>query len=100
MGYLSSKPDSNEPQPQSGAKSRWLEENELVDEFALLLSGSAKRCKKCAKAVRVYYLEGDLCPDCYQKEHNAESPALKRFRDEQRRAHTGGGACGEAGEAD
>lgn len=65
MGYLSRQPDSNDPPRPKDGKSPWLEETELLDEFALLLEGAAKRCQKCKRATRVRHLNADqLCPDC------------------------------------
>ncbi|HQK63554.1 MAG TPA: hypothetical protein PLF16_00200 [Candidatus Staskawiczbacteria bacterium] len=64
MGYLSRQPTSNDP-PKPEGKSPWLEETELLDEFALLLNGMAKRCQKCKRATRVRHLDADQhCPDC------------------------------------
>ncbi len=64
MGYLSRQPTSNDL-PSRESKSPWLGDNEFLDEVALLLSGSAKRCVECQRATRVCYLDpNQRCPDC------------------------------------
>lgn len=65
MGYLTRLPTSNEmPQPRQG-KNPWLEDNEFMDETALLLNGLAKRCKKCGQATHIRHLDQNQhCPDC------------------------------------
>jgi len=64
MGHLTRTPTSNDPPGATAGKSPYLEETELMDETALLLSGAAMRCSRCRLAVRTQYLEGGLCPDC------------------------------------
>jgi hypothetical protein len=65
MGYLSRQPNSNEPPRRTEGKSQWLEETDISDEFALLLSGDAKRCVVCRLAVRKKHLDAKgQCPDC------------------------------------
>ena len=64
MGHLTRTPTSNDPPRSATGKSQYLEENELMDEVALLLSGAAGRCSKCNRVVRKKYLESGLCPDC------------------------------------
>ena len=68
MGFGSGKPNSNDlPMPPKG-DSPWLEENEFVDEVALLLNGLAKRCTKCKRAARIKYLDKNQhCPDCREE---------------------------------
>lgn len=64
MGNLSNKPNDNES-PKTSDKSRWLEENDLEDEFFLLISGMAKCCAKCKRTTRNHHLdEHRQCPDC------------------------------------
>lgn len=67
MGYMSRQPTSNDrplPQP-SNDKNPWLEENDLLDEVALLLNGSAKKCVECKRTTRVHHLDTNKrCPDC------------------------------------
>jgi hypothetical protein len=64
MGYLTRGPTSNDPPPDKADKSPWLEEDDLMDEIALLLSGLAKRCAKCRRSTRTKHLEQGQCPDC------------------------------------
>lgn len=65
MGYLSGKPTSNNPPRPTEGKSPWLGESELMDEVALLLDGSAKRCTGCKRATHVRNLDSNQhCPDC------------------------------------
>lgn len=65
MGYMSRQPTSNDPPRSREDKSPWLDGNELLDEVALLLNGSAKRCVECKQAVHVRYLDSNQhCPDC------------------------------------
>lgn len=65
MGYLTRGPSSNDPPRDKSGTSPWLEENELMDEIALLLSGMAKRCTKCRRATRTKHLDQEqCCPDC------------------------------------
>lgn len=61
MGYGSRMPTSNEGPRQTGG---WSGANEFMDEFALLLSGDAKRCNKCKRTTHIRYLINDECPDC------------------------------------
>lgn len=96
MGYLSRLPNSNEP---SNKPSRKQNPWGGVDGFALLLNRDGARCVDCKRVTRNCFLEKGLCPDCYFKEHGRQSPALERYRNERNRDY-GGGACGEAGEAD
>lgn len=63
MGFASRLPDSNDP-PRMTRKSRWLEETEFLDEFALLLNGLAAHCQRCKQAVRKKHLRDGQCPDC------------------------------------
>lgn len=63
MGYLSRQPNSNEPPKYSN--NPWIQETELMDETALLISGAAKRCKECNRACRLNTLTMGYCPDCY-----------------------------------
>ncbi len=65
MGYLSRKPNSNDPPRSREGLSLWLGDNDVLDETALLLSGSAKRCSDCGRATDIRYLDAsNLCPDC------------------------------------
>jgi hypothetical protein len=65
MGYLTKGPSSNEVRRETSNTSPWLEENELMDEIALLLNGMAKRCVKCRRSTRTNHLDQDQrCPDC------------------------------------
>lgn len=64
MGYMTRTPTSNDIPRKSEDKSPYLEETELMDEIALLLSGAAARCSSCELAVRMEYLEDGKCPDC------------------------------------
>jgi hypothetical protein len=64
MGYASRLPNSNDlprDQPQGNP---WIQETEMMDTFALLLSGRARRCLKCRRPIRVEYLTDKCCPDC------------------------------------
>ncbi len=64
MGLGTRQPTSMDPPRSTTGKSKYLEENDIMDEFALLLNGHAKKCSKCKLAVRTRYLEDGLCPDC------------------------------------
>ena len=65
MGYLTRRPTLNDlPKLVEQGKSPWLIENEFLDEFALLLSGCARRCKRCQRATSVEYLKEEICPGC------------------------------------
>ena len=65
MGHLSRQPTSNDPPKPREGKSPWLDDNEYMDEAALLLSGLAKRCVKCKRATNVLNLDSNqCCPDC------------------------------------
>ncbi len=65
MGCLSRQPTSNDPPRSREGKSSWLGDNELLDEVALLLSGSAERCAGCRRATHIRYLNSNQrCPDC------------------------------------
>jgi len=65
MGYLSRKPTSNDPPQSREEVNPWLEDNDVLDETALLLSGSAKRCRGCKRATSNCYLDArGCCPDC------------------------------------
>ena len=48
---------------QKQGKSPWLGSSACVDETALLLGGSAKRCKICGRATHISYLKDGVCPD-------------------------------------
>ena len=62
MGYGTRTPTSNEaPREQSNP---WIEENDCMDEIALLLCEAAKRCRTCRRACRMRHLQNGLCPDC------------------------------------
>ena len=65
MGDLTRQPTSNDsPQPTTG-KSRWLEDDDMMDECALLLNGLAQRCTKCQRATHNRHLDANQrCPDC------------------------------------
>ena len=63
MGYLSRQPNSNDKPKYSN--NPWIQETELMDETALLISGEAERCRECKRACRVKNLTAGLCPDCY-----------------------------------
>jgi hypothetical protein len=95
MGNFSRLPNSNAPLPSKDENNPWLEETECYDEIALLLSGLAKRCSECERSTRTYYLEDGLYPDCYQKNHQKPSPALKRHK-ENLESRCSYGASGEA----
>jgi len=71
MGYLSRLPNSNDlPKYDTNP---WIEENDILDATFLLIDGSAKRCQRCRRPIRVRYLdEYCLCPDCQE---NAEQIA-------------------------
>jgi len=66
MGYMSRLPTtSNDPPPSKKDESPWLDSDDINDEVALLLSGLAKRCKKCNRPTSLRYLNRDgCCPDC------------------------------------
>jgi hypothetical protein len=65
---MSRTPDNGNDPPQDVSKvSPWLELNPegIADETALLIQGSARRCKECKRATRVKHLnDAGLCPDC------------------------------------
>ena len=67
MGYGSRTPTSNEPAPHQD--NPWGGD-ELMDDFALMLNGLAKRCGGCQRVIRNKYLktvaDSKLCPDCAQ----------------------------------
>mgnify|MGYP001568967277 FL=1 len=72
MGFGSRKPSSNDKPKSKDGLSPWLSVNELVDEFALLLNGRAKRCVVCKRATDNQYLDSDQrCPDCRKKKKNS-----------------------------
>lgn len=51
--------------------------NELCDDIALLLNGSAERCKMCGAPTRKKYLNPN-CPDCDgRSEYNGTNPRAK-----------------------
>lgn len=62
MGFLTRQPDSNDP-PRD-RKGRWLDTNDVVDDFFLLVSGRAQPCRDCHKATSNRYLYAGKCPDC------------------------------------
>lgn len=62
MGYGTRTPTSNEAQREKS--NPWIEENDCMDEIALLLCGAAKRCRQCRRACRTRHLQDGLCPDC------------------------------------
>jgi hypothetical protein len=65
MGRLSRQPTSNDPPRLKEGKSPWLGNTEFLDEFALLLSGLAKRCRVCTRATHIRHLDTyQRCPDC------------------------------------
>ncbi len=65
MAYMTRLPGSDDvPVLETKKKSRYLGENDCVDERALLIMGFAERCRGCGLAVRVRYLENGTCPDC------------------------------------
>ena len=105
MGYLSRKPNSNDiprnrPNP-------WGADDDIEDDFYLLATGAGERCSFCQRVIRKCFLEiirrrfreEHLCPDCYQKKYQKESPAIER---EKKRSwsRSVGCASGEDGEAD
>jgi len=52
--------------------------NSLVDDFALLLNGDAKRCKMCRAPTYTKYLLNEVCPDCDgRSEYNGTNPRAK-----------------------
>jgi hypothetical protein len=65
MGYMSRKPNSNDP-PSPERAGRWLDTSDVMDEFALMISGNAKRCRGCKRATSLKYLVDGQCPDCRQ----------------------------------
>ncbi len=95
MGFLSRKPTSNEAAPES---SPWGG-NELMDNFTLLLNGDGAKCHECRRVTRKCFLKSGLCPDCYSKKYEKQSPALEQEKERRARANVGC-ASGEAGEAD
>ena len=97
MGWGSRLPNSNDPPPVG--KSPYGSSSELVDDIALLLSGDGARCNDCQQVIYKVFLENGQCPDCYEKKHGVESPALARERAASARRY-GGCASGEDGEAD
>lgn len=65
MGFQSRLPTSNEPPTVRSAKSPWLGETELMDEFALRLNGKLKGCVSCKRATHIKHLDSNKdCPDC------------------------------------
>ena len=65
MGFGTRQPTSNDSPRANTEKSPWLEENEFMDEFALLLNRLAKRCTVCRRATRLRHLDSKgVCPDC------------------------------------
>lgn len=65
MGFQSRLPTSNEPPTAKSGTSPWLGETELMDEFALKLSGKVKSCSGCKRATHVKNIDSNKnCPDC------------------------------------
>ncbi len=62
MGYGTRTPTSNEALREQS--NPWIEENEWMDEIALLLCEAATRCHHCRRACRKRHLDNGLCPDC------------------------------------
>ena len=66
MGFATRQPTSNDiPKPREG-KNPWLGDSDCVDELALVLNGTAKRCAgPCVRVTHVHHLDSDgKCPDC------------------------------------
>ena len=67
MGYLSRLPTSNDPPRSTSGEDPWLGDNELMDRYALVLNGLAKKCVKCGRMTHINNLDIEcFCPDCRQ----------------------------------
>lgn len=65
MGFQSRLPTNNEPPSTESGKSPWLGETDLMDEFALKLSGKVNSCAGCKRATHIQHLDSNKnCPDC------------------------------------
>jgi hypothetical protein len=89
MGYLTKGPTSNDPPRDTRGKrlsvgcedGRWLEEDDLMDEIALLLSGLAERCATCRRGTRTKHLDhARLCPDCRPSDNALPSAEKNRAK--------------------
>lgn len=78
MGFMSRKPDSNDP-PRD-REGRWLDTDEFADEFFLLVSERAHRCRDCHEATSDRYLRDGKCPDCRPDEPPIAGPVPLRRR--------------------
>lgn len=70
MGFLTRKPDSNDP-PKDFSENPWGPKSDVLDDVAVLLNSMGKRCCRCRRVVMNEHLkEKDgkhYCPDCESK---------------------------------